>query len=184
MRILFEMDKKDYIPNGSVFSRPSARAIIIKDEKIAMVYSKKYHYYKFPGGGIEAGECMEDALIREVLEETGLCVIENSIQEYGQVHRIQKGTKEDIFIQDNYYFLCCVKEDLKQQNLDKYEADEGFTLEFLEPQFAIEVNRETKLDEFSQVMLEREALVLELLMQEGYFEGGGKSHETAQNDIV
>lgn len=38
MRILFEMDKKDYIPNGSVFSRPSARAIIIKDGKIAMVY--------------------------------------------------------------------------------------------------------------------------------------------------
>lgn len=26
---------------------------------------------------------MEDALIREVLEETGLCVIKNSIQEYG-----------------------------------------------------------------------------------------------------
>lgn len=61
-----------------------------------MVYSKKYHYYKFPGGGIEIGEFMEDALIREVSEETGLCVIRNSIQEYGQVHRIQKGTKEDV----------------------------------------------------------------------------------------
>ena len=44
MRILFEMDKKDYIPNGSVFSRPSARAVIIKDGKIAMVYSRKYNY--------------------------------------------------------------------------------------------------------------------------------------------
>jgi 8-oxo-dGTP pyrophosphatase MutT (NUDIX family) len=31
------------------------------------------NYYKFPGGGIEADECMEDALIREVSEETGLC---------------------------------------------------------------------------------------------------------------
>lgn len=173
MRILFEMDKKDYIPNGSVFRRPSARAIIMKDGKIAMVYSKKYNYYKFPGGGIEAGERMEDALIREVLEETGLCVIKNSIREYGQVHRVQKGTKEDIFIQDNYYFLCCVKEGFGQQNLDKYEADEGFTLEFLDPQRAIDVNRETILDDFSQVMLEREALVLELLLQEGYFECGG-----------
>lgn len=71
MRILFEMDKKDYIPNGSVFSRPSARAIIIIDGKIAMVYSKKYNYYKFPGGGIEDTESMKEALIREVLEETG-----------------------------------------------------------------------------------------------------------------
>ena len=170
MRILFEMDKKDYIPNGSVFSRPSARAIIIVDGKIAMVYSKKYNYYKFPGGGIEDTESMEEALIREVLEETGLCVIENSIQEYGQVHRVEKGTKEDIFIQDNYYFLCCVKENLEQQNLDKYEADEGFTLEFVEPRLAIEVNRETKLDDFNQILLEREARVLELLIQEGYFE--------------
>lgn len=169
MRILFEMDKKDYIPDGSVFSRPSARAIIIQDGKIAMVHSKKYHYYKFPGGGIEAAECMEDALVREVLEETGLCVIRNSIQEYGQVHRVQKGTKEDIFIQDNYYFLCCVEESLGQQNLDRYEAEEGFTLEFLKPQLAIEVNRKTILDDFSQVMLEREALVLEFLIQEGYF---------------
>jgi 8-oxo-dGTP pyrophosphatase MutT (NUDIX family) len=170
MRILFEMDKKDYVPHGSVFNRPSARAIIIKDRKIAMVYSKKYNYYKFPGGGIEAGESIEDALIREVLEETGLGVIRDSIQEYGQVRRIQKGTKEDIFMQDNYYFLCQVKEDMEQQHLDKYEADEGFTLEFLEPQFAIDVNRKTRLDDFSQVMLEREALVLELLIKEGFFE--------------
>lgn len=77
----------------------------------------------------------------------------------------------------NYYFLCCVKEDLEQQNLDEYEADEGFTLEFLEPQLAIDVNRKTILDDFTQVMLEREALVLELLIQEGYFKCGGKLHE-------
>ena len=31
---------------------------------------------------------MDNALIREVLEETGLCVIRDSIQEYGQVHRM------------------------------------------------------------------------------------------------
>ena len=143
MRMLFEIDKKDYVRNGSVFSRPSARAIIIKAGKIAMVHSKKYNYYKFPGGGIEADEGKEDALIREVLEETGLCVIKESIQEYGQVHRIQKGTKEDIFIQDNYYYLCKVKEDAVRQNLDEYEADEGFTLKFVEPQLAIDTNKTT-----------------------------------------
>ena len=116
MRMLFEIDKKDYVIGGSVFSRPSARGIIIKNRKIAMVHSRKYDYYKFPGGGIEGNERKEDALIREVLEETGLCVVRESITEYGQVHRIQKGTKEDIFIQDNYYFLCSVEDDVKQQN--------------------------------------------------------------------
>lgn len=44
--------------------------------------------------------------------------------------------------------------------------------------------QQTKRDDFTQVMLEREALVLELLIQEGYFEGGGKSHESTQNGIV
>ena len=82
------------------------------------------------------------------------------------------------------YFLCCAKENIEQQNLDKYEADEGFTLGFLKPQLAIDVNRETILDDFTQIMLEREALVLELLIQEGYFECGGKLHENTQNDIV
>ena len=169
MRMLFEIDKKDYVIGGSVFSRPSARGIIIKNRKIAMVHSRKYDYYKFPGGGIEGNECKEDALIREVLEETGLCVVRESITEYGQVHRIQKGTKEDIFIQDNYYFLCSVEDDVKQQNLDEYEADEGFVLEYVTPKFAADKNRKSVVDEFSREMLERDAKVLEILMQEGYF---------------
>ena len=68
--------------------------------------------------------------------------------------------------------------------MDKYEADEGFTLEFLEPHLAIDVNKETILDDFTQVMSEREALVLGLLIQEGYFECGGKLHENTKNGIV
>ncbi len=169
MRFLFEIDKRDYAPDGNVFIRPSARAIIINDGKIAMIYSKKYNYYKFPGGGIENGERLEEALMREVLEETGLCVIKSSIREYGQIRRIQKGSKEEIFVQDNFYFLCNVEKEMEVQDLDDYEADEGFTLEYLKPQDAIRTNRETIMDDFRQVMLEREALVLELLIQEGYF---------------
>ena len=173
MRMLFEMDKKDYDENGSVFSRPSARGIIIKNGKVAMVHSKKFDYYKFPGGGIEAGEHIEDALIREVLEETGLNVIRTSIREYGQVHRIQKGQKEDIFVQDNFYYLCDVEDAAGQQDLDGYEAEEGFTLEFLKPQSAIERNRKNMGNDLHPEILERDAGVLALLMQEGFFESEG-----------
>ena len=55
MRLLFELDAKDYDLDGKVLVRPSARGIIIKDGKVAMVHSMRYDYYKFPGGGLEPG---------------------------------------------------------------------------------------------------------------------------------
>ena len=122
MRLLFEMDAKDYDPDGKVFSRPSARGIIIRDGKIAMVHSLKYDYYKFPGGGIEKGESPEQTLQREVAEEAGLQVIPQSIREYGLVHRVQKGEKGDVFVQDNYYFLCDAEAEIHLQHLDDYES--------------------------------------------------------------
>ena len=45
MKRLFEIDLKDYKESGNVFRRPSARAIIRKGDKIALVYSKKEKYY-------------------------------------------------------------------------------------------------------------------------------------------
>ena len=171
MRMLFEIDKKDYTPGGTMRVRPSARAIIIDHDKIGMIYSKQFNYYKFPGGGIVDGEDNIAALVREVLEETGHSVIEESIQEYGQVRRIHKGEDVDIFMQDNYYFFCQINNHDEQQNLDAYEADEGFTFQFVEPQVVVCTNEETipKLSAFRQAMLERESRVTEMLMNEGYF---------------
>ena len=93
MRTLFEMDKKNYDSSGKVFYRPSVRSIIIRGGRVAMVHSLMYDYYKFPGGGIESGETRHQALIRETAEESGLCVVPDSIQEYGCVRRIEKSDK-------------------------------------------------------------------------------------------
>lgn len=169
MRLLLEIDTKDYNIHGKAFVRPSVRGIIIRDGKIGMVHSLKYNYYKFPGGGIEHGENHYEALIREVREESGLIVIPDSIREYGLVHRVQKGEKEDVFIQDNYYYLCETESEVMPQNLDDYEADEHFTLEFTTPMLAIIINRKEEHGPKDQIMLEREARVLEFLIQEGYF---------------
>lgn len=169
MRMLFEIDEQNYDPDGTVRKRPSARGIFICDGKIAMVHSEKYGYYKFPGGGIEPGESEREALVREVLEEAGMTVDEDSIIEYGQVRRIQKDNQADIFIQDNFYFFCDTKGEIGAQNLDEKEAEAGFILVFTDPQTAIEANRKCKVEEFSQPMVEREARVLEMLVAEGYF---------------
>ena len=130
MRELFTIDLKNYKENGTVGKRPSVRGIIIKDGKIAMMHSLKYDYYKLPGGGIEEGEELRDTLVREVKEESGLVVKKETIKEFGYVRRIEKGMFEDIFMQENYYFLCDVEDEVSSQELDDYEAEEGFTLEF------------------------------------------------------
>ena len=171
MRLLFEIDTKDYDPNGIAFIRHSARCINIKNGLVAMVHSIKYDYYKFPCGGIEEGESEENAMIRETQEEAGLVVIPESVKEYGYVHRIQKSDHDDAdyFVQDNYYFLCDVEEVIHSQDLDDYEADEKFTLEYVEPDKAIFVNRNVRHGPKDQNLLEREARVLELLKEEGYF---------------
>ena len=170
MRLLFEIDMKDYDINGVVFVRHSARCIHIKNGLVAMVHSIKCDYYKFPGGGIEKDESPKRAMIREAREEAGLVVIPESVKEYGYVHRIQKSGHDDAecFIQDNYYYLCDVEECIQAQALDEYEADERFTLEYVEPDRAVFVNRNADHGQTDQIMLEREARVLELLKAEGY----------------
>ena len=169
MRLLFTMDQKDYDDCTRLFSRDSARSIVIRNRKVAMVHSQKYHYYKFPGGGIEKGENPIRAMIRETREEAGLIVIPETVREYGYVHRIQKSGYDaaECFVQDNFYYLCDVLEDIASQNLDDYEAEEAYQLVFVDPEAAIRANRSVKKSPYHPVMFEREARVLEMLISEG-----------------
>ncbi len=172
MRLLFEMDKKDYDKCTHSFVRNSARSVIIKGKRVAMVHSVKYDYYKFPGGGIEDGESPVDAMIRETREESGLIVKPDTVKEYGYVHRIEKSymSETECFIQDNYYYLCETADEVGAQELDDYEANEDYTLEYVEPNVAIKKNRNVTQSPYDQAMFEREARVLELLIAEGLFE--------------
>ena len=169
MRLLFEMDKKDYANCTYSLVRDSARSIIISDKKLAMIHSMTYDYYKFPGGGIENGEDPIAAMVRETREEAGLVVKPETIKEYGYVHRIQKSHRDatKCFIQDNYYFLCDVEEGSVPQSLDNYEAQELYTLEFVDPEVAIMKNRSVKESPYDPSMFEREIKVIEMLMTEG-----------------
>lgn len=176
MRLLFELDKKDYANCTHTYVRNSARSIIIVDKKVAMIHSLKYDYYKFPGGGIEKDETPVDAVIRETREEAGLVVKPETVKEYGYVHRVQKSDSDDTecFVQDNYYYLCQVEEKTISQCLDDYEADEKFVLEFVDPQTAIMKNKGIDQDYHQSLMREREARILEMLMEEGLL---GESYE-------
>ena len=165
MKQLFEMDLHDYEEGNAEFRRPSARAIILREDgRIALVYSEKEHYYKFPGGGIHDDEEKKAALIREVKEEVGLTVIPETIQEFGSVMRRQKSNVNEhtIFEQENFYYTCQTRKEVGEQNLDEYEAEAGFKLRYVTLGEAIQTNLDYKSDDyFDYIMIQREAKVLQ-----------------------
>ena len=168
MHLLFDMDKKDYDPSlagdeSKVFRRDSARAVIFRDGKLAVIYSQKNHFYKIPGGGIEAGENPVDAMIREVKEESGLNVIRESVKEMGYVHRIQKGKHEPLFIQDNYYYYCDAEEGQSAPCYSNAELAHDFTPDFVPLQKAIEVNTEYNRLHPEDDMIARELRVMKII---------------------
>lgn len=173
MRLLFSLDKQDYADCTYTTVRNSARSIILRDGKVAMIHSIKHDYYKFPGGGIEAGETPVEAMIRETREEAGLVVRPETVREYGLVHRIQRGGMDpnECFIQDNFYYFCEVEEEILPPQMEDYEEEAGFTLEFVDARHAIRTNRESALENRYRTMLLREAQVLEMLIEEGYING-------------
>ena len=56
--------------------RKAVRAVVVKDDSLLVMHRNKFgeEYYTLIGGGISIGETPEQALLREVHEETNLSV--------------------------------------------------------------------------------------------------------------
>ncbi|MCP4362342.1 MAG: NUDIX domain-containing protein [Chloroflexi bacterium] len=62
------------IPREKLVFRPSVYGVIVHQGRILLLNSRSANLLALPGGGIDIGEPMEQALKREVREETGLDV--------------------------------------------------------------------------------------------------------------
>jgi ADP-ribose pyrophosphatase YjhB (NUDIX family) len=56
--------------------RKAVRAVVVHDGNLLVIHRNKFgqEYYTLPGGGIDPGESAEQALMREMEEETGIRV--------------------------------------------------------------------------------------------------------------
>jgi len=78
------------VPKEKLVLRPAACALIMRGATVLLLNTRSTGKYQLPGGGVETGERIEDALRREVREETGIEV---------EVERFL-GFKEDFFYYD------------------------------------------------------------------------------------
>ena len=65
--------------------REACIAFIVNDGKILISYENKNNQLMLPGGEIEENESLEDCLVCEIEEETGLVIKPNTIKKCGLV---------------------------------------------------------------------------------------------------
>lgn len=159
-------DRKDYDIRWPRITRVAARAIINIDGYYVLIQSSKYGEYKFPGGGQEDNEDIIDTLIREVLEETGLTVIPESIVPFGKTLELNRDDyerdSEAIFEMMSYYYECSVKDNGDKISLTDSEKKLGYSLKYVLLEDAIENNRAIKYHN-NIPWLKRDTTVMEYL---------------------
>ncbi len=96
--------------DGTYFEK--ARAVILKDDKIVYIKDSKSNKLNIPGGGVDDKESIEDAAVREALEETGYKVkpIMPVQKKYYEVN-MSLGSIDFISKRVAYVYLCEFLED-------------------------------------------------------------------------
>ncbi|KDR95476.1 NUDIX domain-containing protein [Peptoclostridium litorale DSM 5388] len=152
-----------------IFERTAARGIIMDNEDILMIYTKRYNDYSFPGGGVDEGEDIRNGLIRELEEETGAKNIEilstfGDYEEFRPTH--YKGY--DAVHMLSHFFVCSAERELGDARPEDYEINNGSVPVWVNIHDAIAHNREviSAKEDSMGLSIERETLVLELVSKE------------------
>ena len=141
MQTIFVLDEKDYEEDMPVFERFGVRAVIQRDGLFAMQQSSTGEY-KIPGGGIDEGETIAQALAREVREETGLVIKPETMVELGEILDVHR----DIFdgkskyVAHSLHYSCEVEEELVETSMTESEIAKGFHLAWADIDTVIETN--------------------------------------------
>ena len=138
--------------------RNTARAIVFDNENnIALLLVKSEGFHKLPGGGIDEGEDVETALIRECKEEVGI-----SIEITAELGLVQEIKKESKTVQNSFCYTAKIRGEKGSASLTESETEQGFTVEWVSVNDAIKIiKKEGHSNTSGRYVYERELGILE-----------------------
>lgn len=131
----FHGNKYD-VPVAELKWRPSAYGIVVRDNKILLISVEGK--YNLPGGGLDFGETPEQAVIREVKEETGFDVSDpqlvGSLSKFFTLNHNSKGEEELAHVQTilMYYVCTLAGGDASQASQEMDEKQYGLDVEWVD----------------------------------------------------
>jgi len=163
MKILLEITEKDLgFSETERFDKPyqlrkAARAILIREDgKVAIQNVAHRGFHKIPGGGIDLGENIEQALRREIREESG-CEIEIG-DPLGMIVEYRNWID---LIQISYCFLAKVVGDIHPIQLTESEIADGMQSLWFSLEEAIAIlSSENPEDKEAQFIVKRDLAFL------------------------
>ena len=137
MKLLKTIQFKDLSPAEleKFAKRAAARAVVFDDDKnVALLYVAKYNRYKLPGGGVDAGETVDEALIRECLEEIGC-----QVEKFAEVGEIVEYRDKWSLRNDSFCFLANVVGAKGEPDFTPEELANGFKIKWVSFEEAIKL---------------------------------------------
>jgi 8-oxo-dGTP diphosphatase len=168
MEVLLEQNDKtvggrDYdLSSRHFLFRRAARAVIIDDQgSVGLMHLKKRGIYKLPGGGVDKGETIMQALIREVKEEVG--VEFTGAKELGITLESRYYEEDDHgLFQMTYAYLVKLRGEKGEAAFTEEELAEGATVVWLPKEEALNVIINYPFPDYeSHFIKQRELRILE-----------------------
>lgn len=147
MQLLKEFTEKDLkiskqgIDFGMSYKvRQAARAVAIdKNGNLPILFDAEHNIHKIPGGGVDRGETISQALKREVKEESGC-----SIKVLGEIGLTIEYRNRINILQLSYCWLTQVQGKVVEPQFDQEEIAGGFELKWLKLDEAIKLFKKDK----------------------------------------
>ncbi len=165
-----DVSEQDILPASklTVLERYAARAIVLREEDILLLYTERYQDYSLPGGGLGKGEDEVQGLKRELQEETGARQIRN-VQPFARYDEYRPWYKDDadIIYMVSYCYSCDIADELGDTSYETYEISNSMKPLWINIHTAIKHN-EVVIAESDRkgLSIERETFLLKTIVDE------------------